>query len=161
MKLYEIAEELAALVDPETGEVLDIEAFDALMIAKDEKLESVALWVKNLRSDAEQIKAEEAILARRRKSAENKATRLANYLSVWLMGRPFETPRVKCSWRKRSSVEIPDNRPFVEWALANNRTALLNFSDPTPNKTAVKEFINNGGEPVGALINSDPSLLIQ
>ena len=47
MTLYEIDSSLMSLVDEETGEILDKEAFDAVVMERDTKIENVALWVKN------------------------------------------------------------------------------------------------------------------
>ena len=48
MTLYEIDAALAALMDPETGEIADIAAFEQLQMDRQTKIENVALWRKNL-----------------------------------------------------------------------------------------------------------------
>lgn len=75
--LYEITREyLEALdhleIDEETGEILNAEELDKLAGAFDEKVESVACYIKNLTAFAGDLKEEEANLAKRRKSAEKK-----------------------------------------------------------------------------------------
>lgn len=50
--LYEIDRAIMNCCNQETGEMIDKEALDALMMQRTEKLESVALWIKNLQSDA-------------------------------------------------------------------------------------------------------------
>ena len=60
MPLYEIDQSIKALVDPETGELLDYEAFARLQMEREAKLENIALWIKDLRAKAEEIKAEKA-----------------------------------------------------------------------------------------------------
>ena len=79
MKLYEINEAILACVDPETGEA-DVEKLDELMLIREVKIENLALWVKELRAEAEAIKAEEEIfmdevraLANRRHANERKS----------------------------------------------------------------------------------------
>ena len=52
MKLYEIDQAILALVDPETGEILDYEAFSELKMKREEKIEGMALWHKNLTAEA-------------------------------------------------------------------------------------------------------------
>lgn len=79
---------------------------DELNLAKDEKIESLCLWVKNLRAEASAIKDEEKNLADRRKAKENKADRIEEYIASNLNGKKFETSRVKVSYRKSESVEI-------------------------------------------------------
>ena len=43
MNLYEIDAAITALVDPETGEVSDFDAFDQLSMARDQKIENLSL----------------------------------------------------------------------------------------------------------------------
>ena len=84
MKLYEIDRELEALlsnVDEETGELLiDPEAIDALLMAKEDKIEGIALWIKDLRAEAAMVKSEKEALAKRQQVLENKAERTAAFL---------------------------------------------------------------------------------
>lgn len=108
MTLYEINEELLKLIDPETGEVMDIELFDALNLEQTNKLESIGLWIKNLDAEVKALKEEEASLKKRREVKENRMARLKDYLSTWLDGSKFETAKVAVSFRKSVSVEIDD-----------------------------------------------------
>lgn len=41
MTLYEINQNILSLIDEETGEIADVVAFEALLGAKDEKLENI------------------------------------------------------------------------------------------------------------------------
>ena len=86
MKLYEIDSALEALVDPETGELLDYEQFSRLQMEREAKIENTALYVKNLEAEAKAIKEEEARLSERRKAMENKAKRLREYIGFALDG---------------------------------------------------------------------------
>ena len=61
--LYEIDKGIMECLDAETGEVIDPERLDALFMERNQKIENVACWVKNLLSDAEAIKAEKDALA--------------------------------------------------------------------------------------------------
>ena len=63
--LYEIDAGILSCIDVETGEVLDPEKLEALQMEREEKIESVALWYKNLCSDAEAYKAEKQAFASR------------------------------------------------------------------------------------------------
>ena len=80
MTIYEIDARMAGLIDPETGELLDYEAFASLQMEREAKIENMALWYKDLTAEAKAIREEEKALAERRKSAENKAERLKGYL---------------------------------------------------------------------------------
>lgn len=149
MKLYEIDAAIYALIDPETGEISDYEAFEGLQIARADKCENIALYYKNLTAEAEAIKAEETKLAERRKALENKAARLYDQLKTALNGEKLETARVACTYRKTKSVECSDG--FIEWAK-ENADDLLTYKDPTPNKTKIKDAIKSGRVVVGAAI---------
>lgn len=63
--LYEINQEILNCVDMETGEIIDMDKLGELQLAFDVKVENIALWIKNLLSDAEAIKAEKLKLAER------------------------------------------------------------------------------------------------
>ena len=110
MKLFEInaaLEELLNQQDPETGELTcDLDQLDALMMERDEKLEGLALYVKNADAEAKAIREEEKTLAERRRSLENKAERAKGFLAEQLAGEKFSTPKVAVSYRKSEQVEV-------------------------------------------------------
>lgn len=146
MSIYDIDKSIVALVDDETGEISDEEAFDQLQMARDQKIENIGLYVKDLTAEAKAIKEEEQALAARRKAAEAKVERLKNLLDYALRGSKFSTPRLKVSYRKSQTVELADG--FVAWA-DENRPDLLTYADPKPSKTAIKDAIKHGGIPEG------------
>ena len=134
--LYEINQEILACIDAETGEVFDSHKFDELNMALTDKLEGISCWVKNLEAEAAALKAEEQAFAARRKSAENKAASLKNYLAGYLQGCPFETLRVKVSFRKSESLGISDTAVIPE--------EFLRYKDPEVNKTELKKAVKAG-----------------
>lgn len=141
MTLYEIDSAIVGLVDDETGEITDEQAFDALQMERDKKIENIGLFYKDCVAEAKAIKEEEAALAARRKSAEAKAERLKHLLDYALQGQKFATPRLKVSYRKSQTVEV--SKDFVDWANYN-APDLLTYSEPKPNKAAIKEAIKAG-----------------
>ena len=162
MKLYEINSELENLIDTETGEIADVAFFEQLSMERTAKIEGIALFIKNLDSDATALKAEETALSERRKVAENTAARLKEFLTNMLPdGEKFETPRVKLSWRKSKSVRvlIPES-DFIEWARAVN-PALLSFKEPTISKSAIKEALESGADITAATIVESNNLQIK
>ena len=108
MRLYEIMYEIENCVDFQTGEI-DVERLSELEIARDEKIQNSALFIKNLRADAEAFKKEKLEFAKRQKQAEMKVNQLKYYLSKCLDGNKFETDKVKISFRKSESVEIDES----------------------------------------------------
>lgn len=144
MSIYDIDAAIVSLIDTETGEVPDEEAFDALQMERDKKVENIGLYFKDLQAEAKAIKEEEASLAARRKSVEAKAERLKKLLDYALQGQKFNSPRLKVSYRKSSTVELAEG--FTDWAMSN-ADDLLTYSDPKPNKTAIKAAIKDGRVP--------------
>ena len=159
MSIYDIDAAIVSLIDTETGEVSDEEAFDALQTERDKKVENIGLWFKDLQAEAKAIKEEEANLAARRKSVENKAERLKHLLEYALNGDKFSTPRLKVSYRKSSTVELSDD--FTKWA-EEHADDLLTYSEPKPNKTLIKSAIKDGRVPDGmATIETHENIAIK
>lgn len=106
--LYELNAKIASyeMQFDEDGVWINESALDELNLAREEKIENICLWIKNLRADADAIKSEENNLAERRKAKENEANRLESYVASNLQGKPFETSKVKVGWRRSTSVEI-------------------------------------------------------
>lgn len=148
--LYEIDATIMSLVDLETGEILDYEAFAALKMEREQKLENMALWYKDLVAEAAMIKAEEANLAARRKACESKAERLKTYLSELLAGDKFKTPRVACSFRASKSLVIQNEEEFIRTMEQGQHYEYLTYKAPTVNKTAITNAIKSGQTVEGA-----------
>jgi hypothetical protein len=142
--LYEIEQSMLECLDLETGEVIDTEMLDALRMERTAKLESVALWIKNLESDVEAYKAEMESFAARRKAAEHKIESLKDYLSNALGGEKFSTAKCAVSFRRSEKVEILNEDHFRSWAVKNHRPDLLTIAEPKISLTAVKNALKDG-----------------
>lgn len=153
MKLYEIDQAIVDLVDNETGEIIDIEMFDSLQMERDEKIESIALYIKDLKAEAEALKAEKLAFAERQKVAENKAESLKNYLAYALKGQAFKSTKAVVSFRKTQQVDIPDI-----YKLDEN---FLKYAEPTADKTAIKEAIKAGQTVKGATLIENTNVIIK
>ena len=158
MTLYEIDQNIMALID-EDGMITDTEAFDALQMSRTEKIEGIACWIKNLKSDATAIKAEEDVLAERRRTIENKIKSLSEFLSNTLAGQKFSTPRVSVSYRTSKALEIADNDTFVAWASMFNPSLLRIKRDP--DKKAITDAINGGMDVPNAQIVERKSIQVK
>lgn len=152
--LYEIDQAILECVDGESGEILDADRLDALMIERDEKIEKVALWYKNLVSDAEAYKAEKESFAAKEKAAKTKAESLKLWLDQALSGQSFKTTRVTASYRKSTPVVIDDvDRIPKEY--------LRTVTEVSPDKVAIKDAIAGGKEIPGAHVEEKMNLSIK
>lgn len=160
MNIYEIDRQIMECVDAETGEIIDLEKLEALQMEREAKIESVALWVKNLAASAKDIREEEKALAERRKAMENKAERLKAYLAEALGGSKFETAKCALSFRSSAAVEVDDEAALIAYLETNYRDDCLKYSVAV-NKTAVGDILKNGVKVPGAHIAQRSNLQIK
>ena len=152
MNLWDIDEALEraynSAVDPETGEV-NLSAYqeiDALEMQRDAKIENTALYVKNgkamIKALADEIKA----LQERKRVLERRIEGASNYLSAYLDGQKYSSPRATISYRRSQSVEVDDVFKLPE--------QFLRYKDPDVDKTALKKVLAEGTPIPGArLVN--------
>lgn len=162
-RLYDIdrrIEELvASSIDPETGELnIDPDEWNALQMEREQKIENIALFMKDCASEAEKIKAEIDALTERYRSEQKHAESLKKYLAFALNGETFKTPRVACSWRKSESVEVDED--FLPWAMTYGEQ-FIRYKTPEPDKTAIKNAIKSGVDVVGAKLITKSSLTVK
>nr|DAH42072.1 MAG TPA: resistance protein [Caudoviricetes sp.] len=153
MNLYEIDSAIMDCVDMETGEIIDMEALEDLQMERDQKIENIGCWIKNLLADAKALKEENDNLAARQKTAENKAASLKAYLSSYLNGEKFKTAKVAISYRKSDSVDIAEGAVIPE--------EYLKYSDPTPDKIGLKAALKAGEEFPGISIVTSSNIQIK
>ncbi len=135
-KPYETHAAIMDCVDTETGEMIDDEKLNALVMERRDKLEGVALWIKNLDSDSAAIRVEREALEKRQKAVENKAASLRRWLAEALDGQKFNTARVAISYRKSVSTEVDSESVAKKWCRKK-----ITY---TPDKTAIKEALLSG-----------------
>lgn len=119
MKLYELTAAYNRLQDDiESGNIPEDAIADTLEAVQgefDEKVDNIACLIKNLKTEAEGIKAEEQALAERRRIKENRIKSLTEYLSEALISagkRNLETARNALSFRRSYTLEIDDENAF-------------------------------------------------
>lgn len=154
--LYELEralQEFELEIDEETGEIMNVDDLDALQMERDIKVENIALWIKNLQSDAEAYKREKESFYAKEKAAKNKAERLKEYLQNSLGGQKFKTDRVTISYRRGKQVAI------VAADLIPKE--YLRFADPVPDKVKIKKDINEGATVPGAALWETISMQIK
>ena len=161
MNLYQINAEIMNAfenaLDPETGEIVDTEAYaaiDSLQCDLNEKIENILLCIKNLQSDAEALKKEKMAFADRQSRAEAKAESLKEYVSGVLNGQKFQTERVSASWRKSEAVEFAGDVNALPQSC-------IKIADPVVDKTALKKLLKSGTEVKGARLVARQNLQIK
>lgn len=150
--LYEINEQIAGLVDPETGEIADFEAFEKLNLDLDTKIKNIALWIVNLRSDAEQLEEQEKKFRDRKTAAKNKAESLKNLLDGFLSGEKRSYPEVVISYRKSEQVTVDDDAKLDDRFL-RIKTEI--------DKTALKDALKRGESIEGARLEVKNNIQIK
>lgn len=154
MNLFELCDAVRNFeleIDEETGEIINAAELDALELQRDEKVENIALWIKNIKAEAEAVKKQKDAFYQREKALTNKAERLKEWLASNLNGEKWKSDRVVLSWRKSESVAVDDD-------FSDERFITY---EPKISKSAIKEAIKNGEEVSGARIVENNSLQIK
>ena len=148
-KLYEIDKSiedvLNALTDPDTGELIETESLDALLLEREQKIESVILYRKDTFAELAAVDAEIAKLTERKKRLAKTCDGLDVYLANALGGQKFSTARCEATFRKSEVVDVDDE--FCNWAADPENFALhflkRKITD-TPDKAAIKKYLKDG-----------------
>ena len=162
MTLYEIneaiQEALEKAVDPETGEITNeavLVEYEQLQMDRDQKIENIGCFIKNLEADAKAIKDEAKNLAARAKVAENKAERLRSYLEFCLAGEKFQSPRLAVSFRHSKKVEVDPDKIY------DIPDDFLRYKEPEPDKKAIGEALKAGEIIPGCTLVESTSMIIK
>lgn len=162
--LYEIDRDIKAFIDglfaiaDENGEVdIDMDILEDLKEQRQTKLENIALYIKNLASEASAIKEEEKSLAERRKRLESKCERLKGILVRSMMEnneKELSSARYCAKIRNSKATEVYDESIIPSDYLIEKTTY-------APDKKAIKEAIESGKEVAGARIITNHNLQIE
>jgi hypothetical protein len=160
--LYDINQDILDCVDLETGEILDTEKLDALQMEREAKLEGVALWVKDLKAEADAVKAEADKLTARKKALDNKIDGLKNWLLFALDGGKLKTPRCNVYQTHSQRVNVTDEAKLIQYLkLADDPDMFLRFRDPEIRKDEVKKALKEGELFPGAVLEETESVVIK
>ena len=154
MTLYEIDQAIIDCLDTETGEILDAERLEELNMARDQKLENVACYIKNLLSDAAAIKAEKDALAEREAWCRKRADKLSAWLADALQGAKFSTAKCAVSFRKSTKLEITDADSIPKEYLVETVTI-------KPDANAIKALLKDGQEISGCTLVESQNIQIR
>ena len=160
--LYEIDQEILDCVDAESGEILDTEKLDALQMEREEKLEGVALWIKDMKAEAEAIKAEADKLNARKKALDNKIDGLKNWLMMALDGGKLKTARCNVYLTHSQRLSVVDEQKLIGY-LQNTRVPdeFLRFREPELRKDEIKKALKDGVYIPGASLEESESVVIK
>lgn len=154
MKLWEIDDQIRSCVDYETGEIIDPEYLENLMMAREQKIENVALYIKELTYFTGVMESEIANLTKRKKAAENAVKGMKEWLVGACYQTKFETPRCKVTFRT-SQETIIDNEVKIPDRYKSEKIVI------TVDKTAVKKAILAGEKVTGAHIKENVNATVK
>lgn len=141
-----------------------LEALTELKGDFDTKAESVSLYIKELEAGAKALGESIKNLQSRKKAMENKVEHLKTYLinSMDTVNETkIETDKVRISLRNNApSVLVYDEKAFIN-QYKGNRDDLLKYSEPTINKTAIKDALKSGEDIAGATLESKRTVTIK
>ena len=123
-------------VDTETGELIDTEALDNLVMERDTKIRNIACWIKNLESDEKALAEQIKTFTARKNAAKNKRESLKSYLAAFLNGKKWQNSEVAISWRKSEAVEVEEGAAIPE--------QYLRYKEPEINKAQLKADLKAG-----------------
>lgn len=164
--LYEIdrnIEEIIDLmfeeVDEETGEVKaeNVNKLKELQEAREQKLDNLGAFIKNLASDVDAMKAEKDILDKRIKTKQKKIEWLKSYVASDLLSNnqtKFESARVIFSFRKSTSVSIPDETKIPKKYFIKKIESVLD-------KAGISKLLKEGQKIRGAELIVNQNLQIK
>ena len=160
--LYDIDAAILACVDQESGEILDVEKLDALQMEREQKLEGVALWIKDLKAEADAVKAEADKLTARKKSLENKIDGLKQWLLYALNGEKLKTARCNVYQTHSQKLNVPDEPGLISFLKTlEEPEKFLRFKDPELKKDDIKKALKEGTIIPGAALEETEGLVIK
>lgn len=166
MNLWEITQEflaLASIIEEAGGEATD-ELMEELAISRENfahKAEGYAKLILKWESEVEAASAEIKRIQAIKKTKENSVARLKDTLKGALMIfghedskgiKRFETPLIKLSTRKSTSIEITDENALPQEAFVIKKEV---------SKTAIKELLEAGAAIDGASVKENYSIVIR
>ncbi len=142
--LYEINRMIEACFD-EDGELLNEAALDAFQLEKAEKLENIALWIKNLDADVAAFDHEIKAFKARREAAQNRAESLRKWLQTSLGGVNMVTSRVSVTFRRSERVDVLN-------AATLPQEYIITKTETVPDKLLIKKALKSGKAVDGAIL---------
>ena len=156
MTLFQINEQIQKAIelgfDPETGEILDASALEQLQIDRDEKIENICLYIKDLVAESKALADEAKALSERKEQSAKRAESLKKYLQTMLDGQKWKSSKAAVSYRKTQSVVVDDLEALKPEFLRIKKEA---------DKTAIKDVLKAGAAVAGAHLEERQSMSIK
>lgn len=162
MTFREIDERMLSLIDQETGEIMDVSAFEALQMTREKKIENMALWALDLGDEIENLDGEIKRLKALKQSKERTQKSLKEYMCYITHGEKVKTSLVSVSYRHNESVNVLDSAAVIKWAQDNGMDSeVLKYAEPEISKTALKPMLKEGKTIPGAVLDNSISTIIK
>ena len=164
LSLYVLANDYQAaaqkLSDLDLPAEVVADTLEGLAGSVEEKSVNVAMFIRNLESSADQMKAAEAEIAKRRKAVENRAANVRRYLfdNMRLCGiTKIESPYFNLAIRENPESVVIDSADELPKEYLTQPEA----PPPSPDKKAIKDAIKAGIVVPGAHIERGQRLEIK
>lgn len=163
MNLFQIDEAIANCVklddredyiDVSTGEIIDIQALDALKMEKEKKLRNIGCWVLNLKAEEQAIADQIKKFTARKQAIHNKIESLQNYTAAALNGEPWKCTECEYKWRMTESVQFNGDIKAVP-------VEYLRLKEPELDKAKIKKALKSGVVIAGCTLEKKNSMSIK
>lgn len=161
--LYELAGEIREVADKLADMDLPAEVIadtlESITLPFEQKATSVSAFLRNLEATAEQIKAAETEMAKRRKAMENRATHLRDYLLAQMQRAgvsKIESPMFRISVRNNPESVVIDSEAQIPADYMREIPA-----QQVPDKALIKIALQDGFDVPGAHITRGVRLEIK
>ena len=160
--LYDIDQDILDCVDMETGEIIDVEKLTALQMERDQKLEGVVLWIKDMKAEAAAVKEEADKLMARKRALDNRMEKLKEWLVIALNGEKLKTPRCNVYQKHNQKVSVTDEEQLFEYIYSLPAPGtFLRYKEPEFNKDEIKKALKDGIIIPGAMLEDTESVVIK
>jgi hypothetical protein len=150
--LFDIDEQISALLDAETGEVSDYDMLEQLQMEREKKITNIALAYKNLAAEEKALAEQEANFKARKNAVKNRKDRCKQLLDYALDGEKFKNTMVSVYYKKSTKVDV--------WDMTKIPDAYLRHMVEV-DKSLIKTAIENGCAIPGATLEESVSVIVQ
>ena len=142
-----------------------LDTLDAVDGEMEDKLANCGAFIKQLSAESDALDAEIKSLRYRSAAKKREIDSFKAYMMSCMENadvKKVDKPLAKLTIRQNAeSVEVADEKNFIEWAQSHDHDDLLRYSMPDINKTAIKDAIRSGAEIPGAQLVRTKSLIIK